>query len=223
MKLRTCCLNIYCNPSVKTHAGKVRGFIGEKFKNHLLLHNHLDAVKNVYIYPRILYRTFNGMVKIIGIEEGVEEIDFLEKELDHFHLNGEFYKIIKKEMKYSEENFGINHRRCIYKFIDPWLALNSENYKGYKTLSKNEKKNKLLQILKGNIISVSKSFNYNVSDELSVIADIEEIKNNVLMNGNQMATFSGMFAVNFDLPDYWGLGKSVSRGFGTVIRLNGQA
>jgi hypothetical protein len=223
MKLRTCCLNIYCNPSVKIHAGKVRGFIGGKFKNHLLLHNHLDAVKNVYIYPRILYRTIQGMVKIIGIEEGIEEIYFLEKELDHFHLNDEFYEIIQKEIKYSEENFGINQDRCVYKFIDPWLALNSENYKEYKILSENEKKNKLLKILKGNIISVSKSFNYNVADELSGFSDFQEIQHNVLINGTRMASFSGMFAVNFDLPNYWGLGKSVSRGFGTVIRLNGQA
>jgi hypothetical protein len=25
--------------------------------------------------------------------------------------------------------------------------------------------------------------------------------------------------INFDLPDYIGLGKSVSRGFGTIVRL----
>jgi hypothetical protein len=34
-----------------------------------------------------------------------------------------------------------------------------------------------------------------------------------------MTGFKGMFAVNFELPDYIGLGKSVSRGFGTIKRL----
>jgi hypothetical protein len=31
-----------------------------------------------------------------------------------------------------------------------------------------------------------------------------------------MTGFEGTFAVNFELPDLIGLGKSVSRGFGTV-------
>jgi hypothetical protein len=31
--------------------------------------------------------------------------------------------------------------------------------------------------------------------------------------------FLGTFSVNFSTPDYWGIGKSVSRGFGTVKRV----
>jgi CRISPR/Cas system CMR-associated protein Cmr1 (group 7 of RAMP superfamily) len=33
-----------------------------------------------------------------------------------------------------------------------------------------------------------------------------------------MLGFLGTFSVNFEIPDYWGIGKSVSRGFGTIIR-----
>ncbi|MBW2005424.1 MAG: hypothetical protein JRI72_12640, partial [Deltaproteobacteria bacterium] len=32
--------------------------------------------------------------------------------------------------------------------------------------------------------------------------------------------FYSAFSVNFEIPDYWGIGKSVSRGFGTVKRAN---
>ena len=32
--------------------------------------------------------------------------------------------------------------------------------------------------------------------------------------------FLGTFSVNFDIPDYWGIGKSVSRGFGTIERVD---
>jgi hypothetical protein len=31
-----------------------------------------------------------------------------------------------------------------------------------------------------------------------------------------MLGFLGTFSMNFEIPDYWGIGKSVSRGFGTV-------
>ncbi|MGQ9534929.1 MAG: CRISPR-associated endonuclease Cas6 [bacterium] len=33
-----------------------------------------------------------------------------------------------------------------------------------------------------------------------------------------MLAFLGTFSVNFEIPDYWGIGKSVSRGFGTIIK-----
>jgi hypothetical protein len=31
--------------------------------------------------------------------------------------------------------------------------------------------------------------------------------------------FLGTFSINFEIPDYWGIGKSVSRGFGTVKKV----
>jgi len=34
-----------------------------------------------------------------------------------------------------------------------------------------------------------------------------------------MVGFKETFAVNFELPNYIGLGKSVSRGFGTIKRI----
>jgi hypothetical protein len=41
----------------------------------------------------------------------------------------------------------------------------------------------------------------------------------VRLKGVGMTGYKGMFAVNFELPDYIGLGKSVSRGFGTIKRM----
>jgi hypothetical protein len=39
------------------------------------------------------------------------------------------------------------------------------------------------------------------------------------LKGTPMLGFLGTFSVNFEIPDYWGIGKSVSRGFGTVKRV----
>lgn len=35
-----------------------------------------------------------------------------------------------------------------------------------------------------------------------------------------MLVFLECFPVNFEISDYWGIGKSVSRGFGTVKKVN---
>lgn len=48
--------------------------------------------------------------------------------------------------------------------------------------------------------------------------DVSPVQTPIGLTGAEMTGIKGTFAVNFDLPDLIGLGKSVSRGFGTVRR-----
>ncbi|MBI5213054.1 MAG: hypothetical protein HY957_06735 [Nitrospirae bacterium] len=43
-------------------------------------------------------------------------------------------------------------------------------------------------------------------------------RQNLQGKNQHMFGFLGSFSVNFDIPDYWGIGRSVSRGFGTIKR-----
>ncbi len=76
----------------------------------------------------------------------------------------------------------------------------------------------LEKILVGNLLSISKSLGYTVPSR--IIADIGKVKEvDTSLKGTHMLGFLGQFSVNFSIPDYWGIGKSVSRGFGTVKRV----
>ena len=76
----------------------------------------------------------------------------------------------------------------------------------------------LERILVGNIISMSKGLGYTVPGQIEAnIFDLRKI--HTKLKGTHMLAFLGTFSVNFEIPDYWGIGKSVSRGFGTVKRL----
>lgn len=219
MNLNTCHLSIQCDSPVKTHAGKVRGFVGKKFTSHLLLHNHLGDREYLYLYPRVQYRTMDGNVKIIGIEEGIEEVAFLEKNLDYLYLNGKRFVIKEKYVQCQTENFQQSSTPNTYDLVDPWLPLNSTNYMKVKSLPDEERTQKLSKILIGNILSMCKSFGYVVHEKLTVKLHLERIDKRIVLNGNQMASFLGTFSVNFEIPDLWGIGKSVSRGFGTIKRV----
>ncbi|MBI3008405.1 MAG: CRISPR-associated endonuclease Cas6 [Candidatus Omnitrophica bacterium] len=66
---------------------------------------------------------------------------------------------------------------------------------------------------------MSKGLGYTVPEPIRVsIRHIKEVKTS--LKGTPMLGFIGTFSVNFEIPDYWGIGKSVSRGFGTVRRVN---
>ena len=105
-----------------------------------------------------------------------------------------------------------------YRFLTPWLALNEENHRKYQRLrSWNEKKEMLSKILIGNIIAMSKGLGYTVPAPIEVeLGRLREVP--ARLKGTPMIGFLGDFKVNFEIPDYLGLGKSVSRGFGTVKR-----
>lgn len=71
----------------------------------------------------------------------------------------------------------------------------------------------------GNIISMSKSLGYTVPAPIEAnIHHLKEVK--TCLKGTPMLGFIGTFSVNFEIPDYWGIGKSVSKGFGTVVKVN---
>lgn len=70
----------------------------------------------------------------------------------------------------------------------------------------------------GNIISMSKGLGYTFPAPIKAnVHKIREVQ--TWLKGTPMLGFLGTFSVNFDIPDYWGIGKSVSRGFGTVKRI----
>jgi hypothetical protein len=64
---------------------------------------------------------------------------------------------------------------------------------------------------------MSKSLGYTVPGPIKAnIGKLKEVPTS--LKGTPMLGFLGTFSVNFEIPDYWGIGKSVSRGFGTVKR-----
>ena len=76
----------------------------------------------------------------------------------------------------------------------------------------------LERILVGNCLSFAKSFHHNVT--LKLKADCSKLRPvSSRLKGITMQGFTGLFSVNFLLPDRVGIGKSVSRGFGTLVRV----
>jgi len=56
-----------------------------------------------------------------------------------------------------------------------------------------------------------------VTEEIKAEVDVKPVS--ASLKGAPMPGFLGTFSVNFHIPDLWGIGKPVSRGFGTVKRL----
>ncbi len=218
MKVKTMLLKMESDQPIKEDASKLRGFFARKFDSYLLLHNHLGNNKFLYQYPRIQYKTIDQVKVILGLAEGVDVLQSIYNQYDKITLDGNSYQIFTKEIILKEEDFGISTNNLKYKFLTPWFALNEENYQRYKNYNYSERADQLKSILIRNIMAIAKTFQYFVESKIMVNTNLKETS--IKFKGKDVIGFLGTFQVNFNLPDYIGLGKSVSRGFGTIKKIN---
>lgn len=196
---------------------KVRGYVGNLFKDYPILHNHYANDKFLYSYPYVQYKIINGNIVIIGIDEGGEIIKKIAPELSVLSLDKE-YKITEKLIHEREFDIKPSSEEKHYKFITPWLGLNQNNYQKYiNTKYWKDKKEILNKVLVGNILSMSKGLGIIVNKRLYAKTHFEE--KIVEYKGVKMNAFKGEFKIHYDIPDYFGLGKGVSQGFGCVKQI----
>ena len=219
MKVKTLIFHFICDESVKGTADKLRGFFADKFGEYTLIHQHLNDNKFLYKAPLIQYKILNRKPFVLGINEGADILQKIYEDINYLKVGRSEYQIKEKSIILKTDHFGTANTDISYSFLTPWLALNKENYEKYKSLTiLEERKEHLEKILIGNIISISKSLGYTVQEPIRVnFAKLKEVSTR--LKSISMIGFLGSFFVNFEIPDYWGIGKSVSRGFGTLKRI----
>lgn len=195
---------------------KLRGYIGNKYENLDILHNH-NADKFIYRYPKVQYKVIKNTPTIIGIQEGVKVISDIGMKEDEFIIGDRVISSYENKITIEQEKFGCADDYIEYKFLTPWIALNQKNIIKYKNANFMEKEEMLKKILIGNIISISKSLEYTVDRELRCWIDLKEKR--ARMKDISHVVFDGNFKINFYIPSYLGIGKSVSKGFGTIKKV----
>lgn len=202
----------------KVETKDLRGAVSNLYPEERLLHQHRENGKIDYHHPLVQYKIINGECLLAGFKDGAELLANLDLVTKTLFLGCENYTILTTEVEFHRTSIRTSETIQSYSFLTPWLALNEKNYDKYQMLGGWGKRKELLEkILIGNIISMSKSLGYTVPAPIEAkIHHLKEVKTS--LKGTPMLGFLGNFSVNFEIPDYWGIGKSVSRGFGTIKR-----
>jgi len=213
MKVKTLTLTLESDKQILEQAHKLRGFFATKFNEYVLLHQH-HGDKFIYSYPLIQYKILNKTPTIIGINEGIDVLKEIYDGYDSIKLGDSEYKIFERGISIKEHEFGTSEKFQKYHFLTPWFALSQKNFEEYMKLDLEKRKEKLRKIMIGNIISMSKGLKYTVDKEIKLDTKLRQVHSS--FKGREIIAFKGEFIVNFNIPDLFGIGKSVSRGFGTV-------
>lgn len=218
---------------------KARGYFSDLLSSEELLHNHIqESTKLHYRYPAIQFKRFKEAENKLGVlsihafnKDAIKILQkiFLldntisgckEKELIKTNrITKELQDVFCKEFKVDKVLLGDteDNEAIQYQFISPWIGLNPKNYKDYQKLDNDDTRTaKLNSIIVQNIISFCKFSGYTIKNRLLVTSNLRSVKVN--LKGKAQIGFLGSFKVNFLLPDYLGLGKSSSRGYGNIIQ-----
>ncbi|MBE0524898.1 MAG: CRISPR-associated endonuclease Cas6 [Methanosarcinales archaeon] len=215
MILQTFTLTLASTHPIQASASQLRGFFATKFNEYTLLHQH-NTNHLIYRYPLVQYKIIESTPTVIGINEGAEVLKEIYNQYDEINLGANVYEVMERGISVRNQEFGLADEMHTYRFATPWFALNQENYKRfYLAGGRTERAGLLNRTLTGNILSMAKSLAYQVPDRIQCETDVN------IRKGRQkdinIMTFTGNFRTNFLIPDYLGLGKSVSRGFGAVL------
>ena len=196
---------------------KIRGYLAGRFPQYVELHNHLGEGKFKYGYPVIQYKSIGGVPNIIAINEASKILIDIFYDVKEIDMKDKVMSILEKGYVLKTMEFGPSDRLIEYEFLSPWMALNQENYKTYLNSTEDEKVKILKKVLVGNILSMAKGLNCWVDKPIEAMIKLRPVEVNY--KNKKMIGFKGRFLTNFVIPDYLGIGKSVSRGFGTVVKV----
>lgn len=213
---------ITCERPIEADGTAVRGFFGNRYRQRPEFHGHRED-ELVYKHPLIQYKVFGGTPLVVGLKEGAYLLKALPM-LEHLEIYRRKYSIIKQNAVSDTISFGLSDNMIRYSFFTPWIGLNEENYEKYVKLKGKltDIKALLNRILAGNLLSMSKSVGYVVKGRICVNSTLEESGIVEVKNGVGLTAFSGEFETNFLIPNFWGIGKFSSRGYGTVKRIDGR-
>lgn len=199
-------------------AAQLRGYFGTVFQEHSpLLHNHYDDGRLRYAYPLVQYKVVGGMPMLVGLKDGASLLTELFFQMKTLHLNDREYPVMERDIAFKNVSVGIGEGLSDYRFRTLWLPLNQQNYPEYLQKDADERRAMLGRILTGNLLSFFKGVGLFLPEGERVLTTVRPQEERLTGFKDQLMTgITGGFTTNVMLPDFIGLGKSVSRGYGVV-------
>ncbi|QOR75549.1 MAG: hypothetical protein IMW88_09395 [Thermoflavifilum sp.] len=198
-----------------------RGAVIEKVgREHILFHQHLGDEEFMYRYPLIQYKSIHQKPAILCLGEGVDEIYKL---FDHkswtIDVRDQKYELIIDKLYLGQITMNVWNNSYTYT-LSRWLALNEKNYEKFKGLTSSFDQLAMLEkVLIGNILSFAKGIDWHVEQEIKVRIDEIKQQRKLKYKDAFLMGFDLRFSSNVFLPEYIGLGKGASHGFGVVRKL----
>lgn len=198
----------------------LRGALISKVSNSgTLFHGHLpDGLR--YSYPLIQYKKLGEYATVVALQEAVPQLaELLLENTVPIKLRLGRRMVSASVSDVFRQNIDMSVSTAMRTFeISRWLPLNQENYDAYCTMDSLADKLAFLEnLLLGNILSFAKGVGVFFEEQVRVFIVYILSTGTFKYKGVEMLGFDIQFRTNVRLPEFIGLGKGVSLGFGTIM------
>jgi hypothetical protein len=209
-------LVIFCDPPLEGTPSLLRTAVTAQVTDRELLHGHAPDGRPIASYVR--YRVENGHGQLTGWGPALDLLDDVRDDLKRLRLGHSLHEVLATELHDGVEPFGLARYPLSYRSISPWLALNEQNHDRYGQLRASQQRRELLgRIMVGNLLSLAKSAGHWVDGH--IVCEIGAIREELVTHkGIKFLGFQTHCQMNFWLPEWLGIGKLVSKGYGLFER-----
>jgi len=169
----------------------------------------------IHRYQALQCKYVKNDLMVIGLSQGAGLLLQLAEGRDTILTGVNACTISRRDSAIRNGEFGITGSPHLYEFLTPWLALNQQNAKKFYDLKGKPERDAFMQkLLLGHLNTLAKSLDYKPPIPISCEPKVRFRRDRI--DNENVIVFLGKFRTNLSIPDFLGIGQSVSRGFGTI-------
>lgn len=217
MNLRIFTLTLEPENPVRFSIEGFRSFLNKQVLEYATLRTDREGF--VHRYQVVQCKQVKTMLLAVGIAQGADFLHQLSTGRTAIAAGPDACTIISRDPAVREEEFGIADEPSTYEFQTSWLALSQQNAKKFYDLTgKPERDAFMYKILIGHLATLAKSLDYTPAVPITCEAKVRFRRERI--DRENLIVFYGKFTTNLRIPDYLGIGQSITQGYGTVRRVD---
>jgi len=217
MILRMYNLSLEPEYPLRFSADELRSFLNKKMAEYITLHKD-DTAGFIHRYPVLQCKQIKTGLIMIGISQGAGWLCRSTHDRKILGTGESTCRITARDPAIRSEPFGVADASITYEFLTPWLALNQQHAKKFYDLNGKLQRDAFMQkLLAAHLHTLAKSLDYGITIPVSCEAKVRFRRDRI--GRENVIVFLGKFVTNLTIPDYLGIGLSVSQGYGTIKRI----
>lgn len=205
---------LYTDKPFTGTGGDLRRAITACFPDNPLLHHHGDGGRFRYSMPDVRFLVIDKTPCLVGLRDGMDMVEVVAKGTKTLKAGRKSYTVTGHDFIEDRMELGIGPGLNQYTSRSPWLALNQKNTTKFFAADEKENETLLESILTGNFLSLAKNMEITIRGR--VLVKLLAFAAKKVITPNPMRGFEVSFVSNMLLPEFLGLGKMVSKGFGLM-------
>lgn len=194
-----------------------RSYLNKKLDAYSALSRN-DTAGFIHRYPVLQCKQIKAELIVTGISQGASCLFQLTHDQTELGAGESTCRITASDPTIQAEPFGVMDTVSTYEFLTPWLALNQQNKKKFYDLKGKAPRDAFMQkLLMAQLNTLAKSLDYEITAPITCEAKVRFRRERI--NRENVMVFIGKFWTNLAIPDFLGIGQSVSQGYGTMKRI----